>query len=222
MNSSPYWTLYIPKSNLQWKTTTNNCLLICKENSGKIFTDIYYKTTDSHQYLDFFSCHPKHTKYNIPFTLARRICTIVKTETLREQRLNELTEFLRSNNYPEGIINKGIEKAKKLTIEQLRSTRQKENDNKTALTLVITHNPNNPPVINTVKEHLKLLNNSTVMNPAFAVSLIYFVDYCHTSTCNFFIEIINTYRVTDVGICSLLMSSEFSDVLKNHIVPRYL
>ena len=137
-------------------------ILICKEQSGKIYTDIYYKTTDSHQYLDFFSCHPKHTKNNIPFTLARRICTIVKTDSIREQRLNELTEFLRSNHYPEGIITKGIQKAKELTIEQLRSTKQKEND-KSILPLVITHNPNNPPVINTVKEHLKFLSNSTEM-----------------------------------------------------------
>lgn len=31
---------------------------------------------------------------------------------IREQRLQKLTEFLRANTYPEGIITKGIEKAK--------------------------------------------------------------------------------------------------------------
>ena len=136
-------------------------ILICKNNT-EIYTDIYYKTTDSHQYLDFFSCHPKHTKFNIPFTLARRICTIVKKEN-KEQRLQELAEFLRSNHYPEGVIMTSIEKVKALSIEQLRSTKEKNCSNNKILSLVITHNPNNSPVIKTVKEHLKFLSNSTDM-----------------------------------------------------------
>ena len=33
------------------------------KNENKLETDIYYKDTDKHQYLDYFSCHPKHTKW---------------------------------------------------------------------------------------------------------------------------------------------------------------
>ena len=69
-------------------------ILLCKEEK-KLYTDIYYKGTDMHQYLDLFrSCHPKHTKYNIPYCLARRICTIVTKNDLREQRLSGLKNFL--------------------------------------------------------------------------------------------------------------------------------
>ena len=32
----------------------------------KLHTVIFYKKTDTHQYLNFNSCHPKHTKQNIP------------------------------------------------------------------------------------------------------------------------------------------------------------
>ena len=46
----------------------------------KIATDIYYKPTDSKQYLFFNSCHPKHTKTSIPFSLADRIRSIVTTQ----------------------------------------------------------------------------------------------------------------------------------------------
>ena len=45
-------------------------ILLCKKEN-KLYTDIYYKTTDTHQYLHYRSCHPKHTKNNIPYTLAR-------------------------------------------------------------------------------------------------------------------------------------------------------
>ena len=86
-------------------------ILICKENT-EIHTDIYYKGTDSHQYLDFFSCHPRHVKQNIPYALARRICTIVTKDDIRNIRLGELETFLTNQNYPKKLINNGIEKEK--------------------------------------------------------------------------------------------------------------
>ena len=68
---------------------------------NKLSTDIYYKPTDTHQCLNFKSCHPRHVKNNIPYCLAKRICDIVIEKELREQRLKELTIFLRKQNYPE-------------------------------------------------------------------------------------------------------------------------
>ena len=87
-------------------------ILICKENTEYI-RDIYYKGTDSHQYLDFFSCHSRHVKQNTPHALARRICTIVTKDDIRNIRLGELDTFLTNKNYPKKLINNGIEKAKK-------------------------------------------------------------------------------------------------------------
>ena len=52
--------------------------------NGKITTDLYTKPTDKHQYLLQSSCHPKHTKRAIPFSLAlrlRRICSSDDTFT---------------------------------------------------------------------------------------------------------------------------------------------
>jgi hypothetical protein len=58
-----------------------------KQENGNIITDIYHKATDTKQYLHFKSCHPRTTKNNIPYNLARRICTIVIEPGLRKQRL---------------------------------------------------------------------------------------------------------------------------------------
>jgi len=61
-------------------------ILVIKKQTH-IITDIYYKSTDSRQYLSFKSCHNKHTQINIPYTLAKRICTIVSDHELKLKRL---------------------------------------------------------------------------------------------------------------------------------------
>ena len=47
-------------------------VMIRKDNTH-LTTDIHYKPTDSFQYLPYTSSHPRHTKNNIPYSLARRI-----------------------------------------------------------------------------------------------------------------------------------------------------
>ena len=54
-----------------------------------IVTDNFYKITETKRYLNFKSCHQKHTKTNIPFSLARRICTINSDKALlRKKQVN--------------------------------------------------------------------------------------------------------------------------------------
>lgn len=88
-------------------------ILLTKQDEV-IMTDIFYKTTDTHQYLHFNSCHPRHTKRAIPYNLARKTCTIVNSETVKIQRLHQLKQFLMKRNYPEKIIDDAIEKCKKI------------------------------------------------------------------------------------------------------------
>ena len=135
--------------------------LLCKKEN-ELYTDIFYKTTDTHQYLDYRSGHPKHTKNNIRYTLARRICRIIVEENLREKRLLELMVFLRKQNYQEGLIQKGIEEARTISVTGLRSLKE-ENYEYKILPIVITNNPKNQQVISKVKENLNFLKSSTKM-----------------------------------------------------------
>ena len=59
-------------------------------NDNSLETDIFYKETDSHNYVPFYSFHPQRTVTNIPYSLARRICTIVSNTGVRDTRLKEL------------------------------------------------------------------------------------------------------------------------------------
>ena len=67
--------------------------VLVKNRGGEIETDLYYKDTDSKQYLLFYSCHPRHTKINIPYNLARRLRTIVSEEHVLQRRMQELKSF---------------------------------------------------------------------------------------------------------------------------------
>ena len=112
------------KFTLEKATITNNHLKelvqttnfldvkVMLDTNNKMSTDIYYKSTNSHDYLHYDSFHPKHTIDNIPFNLAKRIIVFVSDDNLVETRLNELRFWLRKCKYPTNLINKAFHNAK--------------------------------------------------------------------------------------------------------------
>ena len=98
-----------------------------KKNGRSITTDVHFKITDSKQYLNFKSCHPKHTKTNIPFTLARRLCTIVSDKDVLSNRLIELAMSLVERKYPAQIVKTGIIKAISILLNVKNDTNEKCN-----------------------------------------------------------------------------------------------
>ena len=141
-------------------------IMVIKENDV-ILTDIYYKPTDTHQYLHFNSCHPRHTKRAIPYNLARRICTIVNKETTKIQRLQELKEYLRKQSYPEKIIDNAIKKAMDLDREDLLNPVQQNKTDSRILPLVTTHNPQNTNVAPIVYQLNDVLKTDETMSKIF-------------------------------------------------------
>ena len=63
--------------------------------NGKIETDIHYKPSNSHRYLNYNSFHPTHCKDNIPFNLAKRIIMLVTNSDKMELQLRELALAMR-------------------------------------------------------------------------------------------------------------------------------
>ena len=86
------------------------CIMIDEE--GYIHTDIFYKSTNSHDYLHYDSFHPEHTLKNIPYCLAKRIIVFCSDEEIMEERLVELQELLKQCDYPPKIIKSGIHNAR--------------------------------------------------------------------------------------------------------------
>ena len=118
------------------------------KSDTKIWMDIYNKPTDSKQYAPFMSNHPRHCLKNIPFSLARRIRTIVENENVKEKCFKELKKILLEQKYPKSLIEAGILRAKEIPLEVLRRPKTAKNDE--IILFTITYNPNNPndfPVI---------------------------------------------------------------------------
>ena len=125
--------------------------MVIKNHDNTIATDIFYIPTNSHRYLDFRSCHRHHTKVNVPFNLAQRICKIVSEEQRRNFRQEELKTFLISCYYPQELINQAINTAK----DQNNSfTLNPQNSD--IIPLVITNNPYHTIDFNHIKN---LINN---------------------------------------------------------------
>ena len=73
---------------------------------GSLYTDLYSKPTDSHQFLHWTSCHPKHTKSSFPYGLAFRLNRICSTPATLNTRVTELKGFLKARGYPNGTVEK--------------------------------------------------------------------------------------------------------------------
>ena len=109
--------------------------------------DLYQKPTDTKRCLPFSSSHPNHCKANIPFNLARRICTIVENNKQKELHLAALKENLIEHQYPKSIISKGFEKALAIPQNTLRQPKETTTNNNNILAFISTHNPNNPAFV---------------------------------------------------------------------------
>jgi len=62
--------------------------ILIEQKNNTISMDLYRKPTDTQRCLHFKSNHPKHCLKNIPFAMARRICTIVENT----KHLNQLRQ----------------------------------------------------------------------------------------------------------------------------------
>ena len=82
-------------------------------DNGKISTDLYTKLTDTHQYLNWTSCHPRHTKTSIPYSLALRLRRISSNNHFFEKRARELQNVLLYRGYKNKLIKECIMKARK-------------------------------------------------------------------------------------------------------------
>ena len=154
-------------SNIKFTTEYNTGQItfldvLIKKDQDRLLTDTNYKITDTKQHLDYSSNHPRQIKRNIPYNLARRICTIVDTDYDKEKRLQELSDRLSKRGYPKDLINNGTTKAKTFKQEELRITRAPPTTQNT-LTLVTTFNPNNPPITSLLETGLRILKISPRM-----------------------------------------------------------
>ena len=124
-----------------------------KDNS--VETDIYYKPTNTHDYLPYNSARPDHTKNNNSYDLGKRIIVFVSNPEKVIIRLDELRQFLKECKYPEHVISKSIFNA------ELQGSAPNSERSKNVVLFVITYYPNidNKSLMQEVKNKFKNIRN---------------------------------------------------------------
>ena len=70
----------------------------------KLTTDLYVKSTDTHQYLDYTFSHPEHNKKSIVHSQTLRFGRICSFETDFVKRKNEMKSWFLNSGYPENLL----------------------------------------------------------------------------------------------------------------------
>ena len=88
-------------------------------SGNKLLTNSYIKPTDTHQYLEFSSCHVYLSKKYIPHTQDLRFNRICSENAFFNNRCNKLECWLKDRGYNEKVVRQQILKARKFTREDL-------------------------------------------------------------------------------------------------------
>ena len=130
-------------------------------SDGVLHTDLYSKPTDSHQFLHWTSCHPKHTKRSLPYGLAFRLNRICSTPENLQLRVSELTGFLRDRGYSSRLVTTQISKALSIPRSDALKPTGGSESSLDRVPLVVTYHPSLPAISKIIQRHLSILHSST-------------------------------------------------------------
>ena len=133
-------------------------------------TDLYSKPTDTHQFLEFSSCHPFHTKRSIPYSQTLRLRRICSEDKDFYQRVRELKGYLRARGYDMKMVEKQVLEAMKISRDEALAERENREDKNDRDVFVTTYHPalseklnkifkNAHPVLTRREDHLNLFPN---------------------------------------------------------------
>ena len=121
-----------------------------KLKNGKIETDLFNKPTDSHNYLDWNSCHSKSTKSGIPYSQALRLRRICSNDKDFHFRLHQLEGYLRMKKFPPKIIRDAFHKVREISRKDALNYKKREANNR--VTFPIHYHPNVKTLVPTLHE----------------------------------------------------------------------
>ena len=128
-------------------------------SDGYLESDLYSKPTDTHQYLKWTSCHPKHTKHSLPYSLAFRLRRICSSQESLSTRVNQLKHHLLDRGYPAKIIDEQIQKAVSVPRSEALQYQEKKSCNR--IPFVVTYHPTHSTIASTIHKYLPILHTSS-------------------------------------------------------------
>ena len=138
------------------------------DSLGKIITSIYTKPTDSHNYINYNSCHQNRAE--MAFLRIRRICSdeddfVAKSRTM--------AYHFNLADYPDSLIQSSFERAYLQERDLLLEPKpDKIDSDEDRLFLITTHHPTYRRVNNIVNKNMELLDKSSSTRPILQTDLV--------------------------------------------------
>ena len=79
---------------------------------GKIYTDLYCKPIDRHQYLHYTSSHPGHVKKSIVYSQTLRLKGICSKRVDFQKHFKDMENWFGKRGYPEEVVKSQMERVK--------------------------------------------------------------------------------------------------------------
>ena len=139
--------------------------LVIKLAYCKIVTDLYCKSTDSHQYLHYDSHHTEHIKRSIIFSQTLWLKRICSQKSDLDSNVKELNNWFSKTGYPPKVISEQVNRA--LRSEENVKEKDGQHMKENGLSLVVTYNPNLKNLSFLIRKSLKLLYADPVTKRVF-------------------------------------------------------
>ncbi|XP_059504218.1 uncharacterized protein LOC125456532 [Stegostoma tigrinum] len=123
-------------------------------SGNQLVTDVHFKPTDSHSYLEYTSSHPPSCKNSIPysqFLRLRRICSHDKTF---HSRTSQMSKFFKVRNFPPTVIENALDRVSRISRNTSLTPRPRHNRPK-RIPLVLTHHPTNLRIQRIILRHFR-------------------------------------------------------------------
>jgi hypothetical protein len=140
--------------------------VVLDRETNCLYTTVYSKPTDTHDYLHFTSSHPDHCKTGGPkgqLLRMRRICT--KDEDFEINSAKMIDHYLR-RGYPKKIMAKHMKEIRSLKQEDLLAVKQRDIQKDRPI-LSLEYNPANPDILGIVNSQWHLLEASPKLSRLF-------------------------------------------------------
>ena len=130
--------------------------------SGAIWTDLYTKPTDSHNYLQFESSHPKHCRSNLPYSQFLGLCRTCSRQSDFDVHSTILKVHFSQRGYPLPILEKALKAVQLLNRDNVllparTTTSQAASEPVNKLFAITTYHPTEKSFKNILQEDWDLV-----------------------------------------------------------------
>ena len=139
---------------------------VTKSDNLDFVTEVYVKSTNIYQYVEYSSCHPKPCKDGIPFSQCKRYRRIISDDAKFSESVSQLRDFFLERNYTANVVDQALDKVSSLSQDQALHTSEKSH-NKSIIPFVVEYNPSLPKIgliINKYWDLLQLSQKDSVKN----------------------------------------------------------